>query len=467
MARLRMHRLIAFEDVGVERGEELLVQRGHRAQQIDFGHYEADIQQRRALADHADVDAVQRIENPARHARRVANVLAHQADDHAIVLHRGLGELADLAQDEIDVARVVDGQGDADLARGHHVDGGFIPVEHFEDAAQEAVGHQHARGVYVDGGDLALAGDRFDDVIAVYRFGRDARPRHVGTPRIQNHHRDVLLNRRNHRGRVQHLGAEVGQFGGFGERNGLDAMPAGQNGGVGREHTVHIGPDLDLFGVDASAHDGGGIVAATAARRGGDAVFGRRDEAAHDHDAMRGQRWNRLRQARVGFREVGGSLGVTFVGDHDVARIHVFGRHAGVAEAERDDVAGEAFAVAGDGVDGAWRELAEDGEPFDQLGEFLEVLVQEAVEIGAVAQRDDQARLARVVVAQVVQQPDVLLALAPDGGGGDGEQLVRGLSHGGNHHHGMARLARAHDAGNARDGGGGLHRGAAKLHDDH
>jgi len=56
-------------------------------------------------------------------------------------------------------------------------------------------------------------------------------------------------------------------------------MAAGQDGGVGRQHAVHVGPDLDLFSIDAGAHDGGGVVAAAAPQRGGDAALGRSDEA--------------------------------------------------------------------------------------------------------------------------------------------------------------------------------------------
>jgi hypothetical protein len=52
---------------------------------------------------------------------------------------------------------------------------GFVPVEDLEDAAQEAVRHQHARGVNIDQRDLALAGDRFDHVAAVDGLGHDAR----------------------------------------------------------------------------------------------------------------------------------------------------------------------------------------------------------------------------------------------------------------------------------------------------
>ena len=51
-----MHRLFAFEDRRVECREELLVQRVDGAHQVRLGHHEAEVQQRSALGDHADVD---------------------------------------------------------------------------------------------------------------------------------------------------------------------------------------------------------------------------------------------------------------------------------------------------------------------------------------------------------------------------------------------------------------------------
>ena len=107
----------------------------------------------------------------------------------------------------------------------------------------------------------------------VHGFGDDARAGDFGAARIENQHRNVLLDGRNHRGRMQHLGAEIGQFGGLGEGDGLDAMAAGQDGRVGGEHAIHVGPDLDLFGADARAHDGCGEIGTAAAERGGDAIF--------------------------------------------------------------------------------------------------------------------------------------------------------------------------------------------------
>ena len=54
------------------------------------------------------------------------------------------------------------------------------------------------------------------------------------------------------------------------------------------------------------------------------------------------------------------------------------------------------------------------------------MLVEQAVEFGAVGQGHHQARLAGVKVAQVVDLPDVFLARAMDGGRGDGQQLEGG-----------------------------------------
>ena len=152
----------------------------------------------------------------------------------------------------------------------------------FEDAVEKSVGHEHAGGVNVDQRDFALAGDGFDHVAATHGLGDDARAGNIGAARIENQHRDVFLDGWNHGGGVQNLGAEVGQLGGFGEGDGLDAMAAGKNGRIGGEHAVDVGPDLDLFGVDAGAGNGCGEIGAAAAERGGDAVLGGSDEAAHD-----------------------------------------------------------------------------------------------------------------------------------------------------------------------------------------
>src|ERR1035441_3088542 len=79
-----MDGLIAFENLGIERREELLVERLYRGPQVGFRHHETDVEQRSALRDHADVDAVESHEHAARHSWSVSNIFAHQTHDHIV-----------------------------------------------------------------------------------------------------------------------------------------------------------------------------------------------------------------------------------------------------------------------------------------------------------------------------------------------------------------------------------------------
>src|ERR1051325_1804402 len=65
-----MYCLIAFEDVGIEFGEKLVVQRGNGARKFAPCNHEAHVQQRGALGDHPDVDAIQGAEHAPGHPRR-------------------------------------------------------------------------------------------------------------------------------------------------------------------------------------------------------------------------------------------------------------------------------------------------------------------------------------------------------------------------------------------------------------
>ena len=85
---------------------------------------------------------------------------------------------------------------------------------------------------------------------------------------------------------MQHFRAEIGELGGFGEGAGFDAIAAGQNGRVGGEHAVDVGPDLDFLRADSGADDGRGVIGTAAAKRSGDAVFGGGDEPTHHDDLM-------------------------------------------------------------------------------------------------------------------------------------------------------------------------------------
>jgi len=95
------------------------------------------------------------------------------------------------------------------------------------------------------------------------------------------------------------------------------------------------------------------------------------------------------------------------------------------------------------------------------------MLVQCAIQVGALLERHHLPRLPRMEIAQIVNLLDVIRSPPFNGRGRDGQQLVGGLPHGRNHHHRPPSLARPHDGGHALDGGRRFHRRPAEFHHNH
>ncbi len=115
---------------------------------------------------------------------------------------------------------VVDRHRHADLGRRDDVHGRAVALEHLEDAAEVAVGHQHPRRGDVDDGDVALAGDRREPSVRSSSAPRDAIsvPGAAARRLLQDADRDVARDRRQNRARMQHLRAEVRELRGLAER---------------------------------------------------------------------------------------------------------------------------------------------------------------------------------------------------------------------------------------------------------
>jgi hypothetical protein len=128
-------------------------------------------------------------------------------------------------------------------------------------------------------------------LLAVRRQRGDARALAGGVAAVEHQDGNVLFDGRQDGGRMQHLGAEVGQLGGLFKADDLDAQRVGADAGVGGHDAVHVGPDLDGLGGERAADEGAGEVGAAAAQGGGDAGLVGGDEAAHDrHLSLRGER---------------------------------------------------------------------------------------------------------------------------------------------------------------------------------
>ena len=124
-------------------------------------------------------------------------------------------------------------------------------------------------------------------------LGGDERAGPVGALRVQDADRDVARDGRLNRRRVQHLGAEVGQLGRLGERQVRHDLRRRDEPGIGGEHAVHVGPDLDFARAEAGADDRRRVVRPAAAERGRDARGRGADESAQHRDAAGGQRADR------------------------------------------------------------------------------------------------------------------------------------------------------------------------------
>ena len=120
MARLGIW-FTQFKDRRIEIGEELGMQCLNGSGKIGARDHKSKIQCRRALRQHAHIDAAERVEHARRNARSMADVFTHNADDSLILVDRNFGEFAQFSDDGFHALGLIDGQGDADFGRRHHV----------------------------------------------------------------------------------------------------------------------------------------------------------------------------------------------------------------------------------------------------------------------------------------------------------------------------------------------------------
>src|SRR5579864_4795054 len=102
------------------------------------------------------------------------------------------------------------------------------------------MGQQHARRGDVHNGDAFFGCNGLENVLAVWRPRRDLGSLAGSIPRIQNVHGNILLDGREHSGRVQHLRAEVGQFRRLIEADHANPVRIRAKIRIGGHHSVHI-----------------------------------------------------------------------------------------------------------------------------------------------------------------------------------------------------------------------------------
>src|SRR5258708_37209727 len=102
-----------------------------------------------------------------------------------------------------------------------------MPVKGFEDCLQKAMSQQHARGCDIHNRDSFLRRDGLEEILAMWRSRRDSCPLTRRIERVKDEHRNIFLDRRQHGGRMQDLGPEVGELSSFVEADDLYAACVG------------------------------------------------------------------------------------------------------------------------------------------------------------------------------------------------------------------------------------------------
>ena len=119
----------------------------------------------------------------------------------------------------------------------------------------------------------------------MWRSGGDSRAVTSRIARIQDVNRDILLDRRKHRRRVQDLCAKIRQLGGLIKADYFDPAGVRAKIRVSRHHPVNVGPDFNLVGTKSCTDDSSRKIRAAAANGGRNAGTIRADKAAHHRNA--------------------------------------------------------------------------------------------------------------------------------------------------------------------------------------
>ena len=260
---------------------------GPAPRQIRLPNHERDVAARRRLRHQPQRHVADRGQHSSSQRRVTLQAVANRADDRHVVVARDLGKLLKRGHDRRQPSRVVDRHRHAHLGGRHDVHRRLESLEHLEEPAEKAVRHQHPRGGDVHHRHSALRGHRGERAFARRSLASDQRSERMCPVRVENPHRNVSRDGRLDRRRVQHLGAEIRQLRRLGKRQVRHDLRVGDDARIGRQHAVHVGPDLNLARAEAGADDRGRKIGAASAQRGGDAARRSADEAADRPECAR------------------------------------------------------------------------------------------------------------------------------------------------------------------------------------
>ncbi len=369
-------------------GEEGVVDGDHRGRLVAFGDHQRDVELGRALGDGSNVDPVgaEDAEDPAGDSGDSTHGLADHRHHRELGLHHHRVDEPDPALElELRVhpaLRLVnragfDGETDRVLARGltDEDDADVAARKHPEEAFGDPGHTDHPVALEPQQGDLVDRGDAADLVAVAADLLDHAGAFEGRVEGVSDDERNRVGARRVEGGRVDHLGAEVGELHEFVVAQRRQREGARHQARIGAHDAVHIGPDLNAVRTEGGAEDRRRVVGPPAAQGRGLALGVGGDKTGDD--LRRVARGKVLADPLPGGVEIHASVAELVIGHDETAGVTGFGGCPRSSQRRREELRRQTFAAAEDRVAGPRRALAHQGNAVQDPAELVDDFIDE------------------------------------------------------------------------------------------
>ncbi|CCK10395.1 hypothetical protein BN126_539 [Cronobacter sakazakii 680] len=159
-------------------------------------------------------------------------------------------------------------------------------------------------------------------------------------------HRNIAAHGRQQRRRVQHFRAECRHLGSFFKGDFINAFRGGHHARIGGVNARHVGPDIHAARFQRLGEQGGGIVAAAAAKRSGASFGFAADKTLGDNQPFRQARRELLRTEFGERRDIRLGAAEAVAGAHHFTHVKPQRVHAALAQDLDKQQGGHQLAVA-------------------------------------------------------------------------------------------------------------------------
>ena len=363
------------------KSEEVGTERLERIDLVILGNEKRNVVVATAIGNHTNRDVADSVDNLGLEANVFSRHVTDNADDDKVTVDGDSAELAQIISNLVKMTIVVNGDGDANLRGGNHVNRGLVVRKDVEDLGEESVREEHVRTLDLDGGDAVLGGHRLD--LVTDEVSGNSGSRRVRLHGVEKPNGDACLLGRENACRVKDFGAEVSKLSRLAEVERFDGFGSLDEARIVVVHAVDVGPNFDDGGRKRGTEDGGGVVATATLEVVNLTIGVHADEALGDVNLVRASLIENTKGVVLDEGHVG--LGV-LVGFHERKRIKKDGVVALLLHVVPNKRGGCTFALGNDDF------LFDAGEEFAAVGyltQDVETLLEELqgfllVEVGGI-----------------------------------------------------------------------------------